>query len=835
MKILRYLTILFFALILTSPVRAQKDITVEHYRISPAGNYQYITLVPRQQLDALGESCGNSVDPGTIYYTDENSQDSNSLFFCAPDEESASWTWAFPSGIWSALPENLAPNETSATAVTFENDSDTTSYTGIGTTDPEFTLSLIDKGGILAKGTETDIPDTQAGQPFYNIFYVKENLDAFHKTSSSFPLFWWYAQKGAFRAQNMSKDDTATDYDDLWDQNSSKEYQANDGHIGYYSTALGDSNIAAGRASFAGGSHNQAWDPLSSILSGKDNIIQTPLKNSGNTDHLKQRFGSTIIGGFENKIIGPRSLIAGGRENSILYANSCAIGGGYNNLISDYDPDGALLDNELFNYNPAAGGLQSMTNETHSIILGGYNNHNYGRRTLIGGGYENTILNGAQYSAVISGKGSRIGANTSHSVILGGSGDNTGSDGRLENNILAGNFSVVLASGEGPQTSGTSRPVTSNHSFLVRPGGTFTHGTQSLDSDYIVSLGAADSFLGHHSVALTNHHPSDVQVSVNADYASALGGGISAKILSGSDYSVAVNKGPHISMSNAQYSLATSTGTDTGSSMTGDYSVAHGGKSSGDYSYTFTQFPGGCDRHRNNADRSFLFGICPPQDLNTDNRFIIYAKYSHGSGWPNYRELRMGIGETDPEKTLEVNGTLRTESLKIEEADLPSGPGDHRDLFRDHSTGQVFRNDIAEIFPAHEALKPGELVSISPSRPEKLTKSSQANDPFVIGVVSSAPAVVFEGSRVIIAPGIPAQHSTTRPHIALAGRTVIKVCLENGPVKRGDLLTASSIPGVAMKAGNTPQARNTIVAKALENFTGHNGDTGTVTGLVIVR
>jgi hypothetical protein len=50
--------------------------------------------------------------------------------------------------------------------------------------------------------------------------------------------------------------------------------------------------------------------------------------------------------------------------------------------------------------------------------------------------------------------------------------------------------------------------------------------------------------------------------------------------------------------------------------------------------------------------------------------------------------------------------------------------------------------------------------------------------------------------------------------VALSGRVPVKVSLENGEIKKGDYLTSSSTPGVAMKALRP----GPVVGKALEGF-----------------
>lgn len=842
MKISRTLTIILLGLTLATASPAGKTIDAQNYTISPSGRYYYIRLIPRQEIHALGDLCTDDGGPGTLYYN-ARTEGRNALMFCESQSDEQN-RWTYLPGVWSLSEHSALYADTkSYNAVTFEADTDTTPYFNIGSTDPLLNLTITENGGILAAGSEQSQDSLLQTQPFFNLFAVKASLSELHTVPSGnptgFPLFWWYAAKGAFRAQYMRVNDSTSDYNNLWDQNSLHQYQGNDGNIGYYSAALGDSNIAAGRASFVAGSHNQAWDHLSSIISGKDNRIQTVPSGSAIIDDLQQRFGSTIIGGTSGRINGPRNFIGGGNGNTIEHANSCAIAGGTDNTISDYDPESSSYNDDLFNYDAGSHQLNDLSHETHSIILGGERNTNSGRRSAIGGGQENTIDTGALYCAVMSGDGNRIGSHANHSAISGGGGDLSGSDGRLENNLLDADFSVLLSTQEGPQdTNHNAIALNSNHSVLIRPAGLFTNGTLDNDSDFIVAVGGADSFLGHHSVSLLHQHPDHIDLSLDADYAAALGGGISAEIFSGSDYSVAVNNGPHISMNGAAYSLATNTGDNTGASMSAGYAVSHGNKSSGNYSYTWTRFPGGCSGHTNQADNSFLFGICPDRDLATDNRFIIYGSYDHdNSSWTPDLTLNVGIGTTSPAKTLDVAGKIRANSFQVGNAALPS-TGSVESLYLNRiGAPEIYRYDLAEVFPAQEPIETGDLVAVSPKHPGRLVKTRSANDPWVVGVASDTPAVVLEGGRTVIAPD-PATKDSARPWIALAGRTLIKVCAENGPIQRGDLLTASSIPGVAMKAERRPQAGHTIIAKALENFTPKNAEgsmTGTIVGLVMIR
>jgi hypothetical protein len=133
---------------------------------------------------------------------------------------------------------------------------------------------------------------------------------------------------------------------------------------------------------------------------------------------------------------------------------------------------------------------------------------------------------------------------------------------------------------------------------------------------------------------------------------------------------------------------------------------------------------------------------------------------------------------------------------------------------------QTGNRDVAENCATDMALEPGELVSLVPDR-DLVTRSTRPHDSLVFGVVSSAPAVHLncnhDGPPEDVAP------------IALCGRVPCKVVDENGPIKRGDLLTSSSVAGHAMKV--IDPLPGTVVGKALET---HNRGRGVIDVFVML-
>jgi hypothetical protein len=117
-------------------------------------------------------------------------------------------------------------------------------------------------------------------------------------------------------------------------------------------------------------------------------------------------------------------------------------------------------------------------------------------------------------------------------------------------------------------------------------------------------------------------------------------------------------------------------------------------------------------------------------------------------------------------------------------------------------------NDLAEVYESAMPLGPADVVCLDPNS-DTIVQSTVPNDPLVLGVISTAPAQVLGASKSM---GFP---------VALIGRVPCKVVAENGPIRRGDLLTTSSTPGHAMKAeplileGHAIVGPGTIIGKAL--------------------
>jgi len=129
--------------------------------------------------------------------------------------------------------------------------------------------------------------------------------------------------------------------------------------------------------------------------------------------------------------------------------------------------------------------------------------------------------------------------------------------------------------------------------------------------------------------------------------------------------------------------------------------------------------------------------------------------------------------------------------------------------------------DLAEKFNvSSEKPEPGTLMVIDPENPGKLMPSTSAYDSKVAGVVSGAGGVTpgMTLSQDVLGGDTP---------IAIAGRVYVKAEAFKNPIKPGDLLTTSDLPGYAMKAADRSLAAGAVIGKAMTGL-----DSGT--GLVLV-
>ncbi len=113
--------------------------------------------------------------------------------------------------------------------------------------------------------------------------------------------------------------------------------------------------------------------------------------------------------------------------------------------------------------------------------------------------------------------------------------------------------------------------------------------------------------------------------------------------------------------------------------------------------------------------------------------------------------------------------------------------------------------DLAEVYYSKEFLAPGTLLVVDPEVTNGVKMSAGAYDDRTMGVVSTTPGLVLGDNQ-----GAEDRVSTL---VALSGRVPVKVSTENGSIEAGDFLTASSMPGVAMKATKAGRTVGLALAK----------------------
>ena len=131
--------------------------------------------------------------------------------------------------------------------------------------------------------------------------------------------------------------------------------------------------------------------------------------------------------------------------------------------------------------------------------------------------------------------------------------------------------------------------------------------------------------------------------------------------------------------------------------------------------------------------------------------------------------------------------------------------------------------DFAEMLPAVEGLEPGDVLTIGPNG--ILTRCTEPYQASVAGVYSTQPG--FLGGQPVVGEAVDSIP------LALVGVVPVKASTENGTIRPGDLLVASSTPGHAMRAEPNPP-QGTVIGKALEKLDASRG-TGFIKMLVTLQ
>lgn len=132
---------------------------------------------------------------------------------------------------------------------------------------------------------------------------------------------------------------------------------------------------------------------------------------------------------------------------------------------------------------------------------------------------------------------------------------------------------------------------------------------------------------------------------------------------------------------------------------------------------------------------------------------------------------------------------------------------------------KVGGSDLAEIYyTKDDSVKPGDVVSLDSTLHAGVQKSSKPYDREAVGIIATKPGLLLGDDT--------SDYEGRAVPVALSGRVPVHVTTENGPIHSGDLLTTSSIPGVAMKATKAGQ----IIGQAMTSYEGK--DIGSVLAFI---
>jgi hypothetical protein len=189
---------------------------------------------------------------------------------------------------------------------------------------------------------------------------------------------------------------------------------------------------------------------------------------------------------------------------------------------------------------------------------------------------------------------------------------------------------------------------------------------------------------------------------------------------------------------------------------------------------------------------------------------VMYTLGKSGAG--NFFNINsagnVGIGTTAPADKLHVVGQVRATAgfngQCLQNASPPFSTNPTRSC----------NMDLAEAFASSEPTEPGDVVVLDLTNAAGVKKSARPYDAMLAGVVPQNPGLVFDNGQTRLAGDNSQLITNEKTLVALAGRVLVKVSMENGPIRIGDPLTSSSAPGVAMKATRAGK----IIGYALEEL-----------------
>ena len=131
----------------------------------------------------------------------------------------------------------------------------------------------------------------------------------------------------------------------------------------------------------------------------------------------------------------------------------------------------------------------------------------------------------------------------------------------------------------------------------------------------------------------------------------------------------------------------------------------------------------------------------------------------------------------------------------------------------------LFRDEL-------EQISAGSVVVLDSTKANQVTSSTTSDDTRFAGVVSEQPGIAL------------GEKSEAKVLVATTGRVRVKVDASKSPIRIGDLLVTSDVPGMAMKSepimigGRQIHAPGTLIGKPLETL---NDGSGTILVLLSLQ
>ena len=174
--------------------------------------------------------------------------------------------------------------------------------------------------------------------------------------------------------------------------------------------------------------------------------------------------------------------------------------------------------------------------------------------------------------------------------------------------------------------------------------------------------------------------------------------------------------------------------------------------------------------------------------------------------------------------TTATSGTL-SEKMRVD-SDGNVGIGTTAPAAKLHVVGDITvtgninakYQDVAEWVPTTQKLAAGTVVILDPERSNHVLASKGSYDTAVAGVISEKPGLSL------------GEAGEGKALVATTGRVKVRVDATRAPIRIGDLLVTSDVPGVAMKSepivvgGRKIHAPGTIIGKALEPLASGAGE-----------